>query len=120
MAASGDVREDDVFDAVAAVVTFSSHSSFRMLSTLGACEGSLKPNGAHCPQYSAKRSLTGAPGGARNGKVPGALAPNLLLTVPMMRRCRGALTVKGVIRAWLSYAMAMTHYRRMVDARGSK
>jgi hypothetical protein len=52
-------------------------------------------------------------------KVPGVLVPNLLPTVPMMRWCRGALTVERVIRAWLSNAMAVTHYRRIVDARGS-
>ena len=36
------------------------------------------------------------------------------------RRCLGCRTVKRVERAWLSNAMAMTHHRRIVNARGTQ
>src|SRR6476661_952444 len=41
-----------------------------------------------------------------------------LVSVPMMRRCRGCRTVKRVKAFWLGNAMAMMHYLRIVNAGG--
>ena len=43
-----------------------------------------------------------------------------LSVTPTMSRCLGCRTVKRVKRAWLSNAMAMPHYRRIINARGSQ
>jgi len=42
------------------------------------------------------------------------------LPLAVRRRCLGCRTVKRVERAWLSNAMPMTHYRRIVNARGTQ
>jgi hypothetical protein len=46
--------------------------------------------------------------------------PDLLLSVPMMRRCCGCRTVKRVKTAGLGNTAAMMHYLRTVNARGTQ
>ena len=43
-----------------------------------------------------------------------------LSVTPTIVGSLGCRTVKRVKRAWLSNAMAMTHYRRIINARGSQ
>jgi hypothetical protein len=47
-------------------------------------------------------------------------APDLPLTVRMMRRCRGCRTVNRVKSAWLGDTVVMTHDLRIVNSRGSQ
>jgi hypothetical protein len=48
------------------------------------------------------------------------LVPDLVLTVPTMRRCRGCRTVQRLKCAWLGNTAAVMHYLRIVNSQGSQ